>query len=162
MIRRATGADVAEIARLATQLGGVTELAGFPSRLQRILEAAAHAVFVAVNEPADAGDAGDAPALHGFAAAEHRLLLPFGEWVELVSLVVDADARRHGLGTQLVAAVEAWAARRGVSRVVVRSSVSREGSHDFYPALGYARLKTQHVYIHDTSGDGASGDGDEA
>jgi GNAT superfamily N-acetyltransferase len=137
MIRRAEVGDVPGIARLAAQLGGATELTQLPARLSRILEHASHAVFVAE------GDAG----LSGFAAAEHRLLLPFGEWVELMSLVVDEDSRRQGLGAQLVAAVEAWAARRGVQRVLVRSSVTRDAAHPFYRGLGYAHLKTQHVYV---------------
>jgi len=136
MIRRAAVEDVPGITRLAAQLGGATELAQLPVRLSRILEHASHAVFVAE------GDTG----LSGFAAAEHRLLLPFGEWVELMSLVVDEGSRRQGLGAQLVAAVEAWAARRGVERVLVRSSVTRDAAHPFYRGLGYAHLKTQHVY----------------
>ena len=137
MIRRATADDVAAIVRLAAQLGGATELAGLPSRLERIMGLPTHAVFVAEED--------DGP--QGFAAAEHRLLLPLGEWVELTSLAVDEDARRRHLGTQLVAAVEAWAGRRGAASVRVRSSVTRDAAHAFYPTLGYALLKTQHVYV---------------
>ena len=145
MIRRAVAGDIADIARLATQLGGAMELSELPARLHKIIEHASHAVFVAE------GDAGPC----GFAAAEHRLLLPFGEWVELMSLVVDEDARRQGHGAQLVGAVEAWAVRRGVSQVLVRSSVTRTAAHAFYPSLGYDHLKTQHVYRKTTSGSGA-------
>ncbi len=137
MIRRATVDDIAGIARLAAQLGGETELEQLPARLQRILDQASHAVFVSE------GDDG----LAGFAAAEHRLLLAFGEWVELMSLVVDEPVRRRGIGAQLVAATEAWAARRGVERVLVRSSIAREGAHPFYLSLGYGAYKTQHVYL---------------
>ena len=60
---------------------------------------------------------------------------------------MDDASRRQGIGTQLVAAVEAWAARRGVSRVRVRSSLARDASHAFYPALGYQLEKTQHCYL---------------
>ena len=136
MIRRATPSDVPAIARLAAQLGGATDLDGLPARLAKIMDQATHAVFVAEGD--------DGPC--GFTAAEHRLVLPLGEWVELVSLLVDEPARRQGLGTQLVAAAEAWAMRRGVERVVVRSSTSRDAAHAFYPALGYDLHKTQHVY----------------
>ena len=136
MIRRAADHDIDAIVRLAAQLHGATELDGMPARLKRIMDQATHAVFVAENESGPCG----------FAAAEHRLLLPFGEWVELMSLVVDEASRRHGFGAQLVAAVEAWAARRGVARVLVRSSVTRDAAHAFYPDLGYDLLKTQHVY----------------
>lgn len=136
MIRRATADDLPAIVRLLAQLGGATDPADLPARLGRILDHASHAVFVAE------GDAGTC----GFAAAEHRLLLASGERVELVALAVDEAVRRQGYGTRLVAAVEAWAVRRGVERVLVRASVARDGAHAFYPGLGYAPLKTQHVY----------------
>lgn len=156
IVRRAAAADVPAIARLAAQLGGAVETSRMPARLARILELPTHAVFVAEPDATDAG-AGTQAAPCGFAAAEHRLLLPFDEWVELTSLVVDDALRRRGVGTQLVAAVEAWAGRRGVPRIVVRSSITRDLAHDFYPRLGYARLKTQHVYTHDLSAHGAPG-----
>ena len=142
MIRRATTADTDAIVRLAAQLGGAVELERLPARLQRILDAPTHAVFVAEDEAGPCG----------FAAAEHRLMLPFGEAVELISLVVDEAAQRNGFGTLLVSAVEAWAMRRGVDRVQVRSSIAREASQAFYPALGYGLLKTQHVYVKTTAG----------
>jgi len=64
----------------------------------------------------------------------------------LLGLVVDARQRRQGVGRRLVAAVEAWAARRGLELVSVRSNVARAESHPFYERLGYARVKTQHAY----------------
>ncbi len=142
MIRRATTADTEAIVRLSTQLGGAVELERMPARLQRILDQPTHAVFVAEGE--------DGPC--GFAAAEHRLTLPFGESVELMSLVVDEAARRSGFGALLVSAVEAWAMRRGVDRVQVRSSITRDVPHAFYPNLGYVLHKTQHVYVKTTAG----------
>ena len=142
-VRRATIEDIPVITRLAEQLGGAVDLDGLPQRLKRILDHAHHAVFVAERDLSDDGLASE-PC--GFVAAEHRILLHYGELIEVMSLTVDEDCRRQGVGTQLVAAVEAWAARRGVPRVRVRSSVTREGSHDFYPAIGYALEKTQHCY----------------
>ncbi len=47
----------------------------------------------------------------------------------------------------LVVEAERWATTLDASAVVVRSNVAREESHHFYPALGYARTKTQHVYM---------------
>lgn len=136
MIRRAAVEDIAGVAALAAQLGTVDDAQRFAPRMQRLLDHASHAVFVSQ------GDDG----LAGFAAAEHRLVLQGGEWVELMALVVDDGARRQGIGAQLVAAVEAWAARRGVDRVLARSNVLRDASHPFYLGLGYTALKTQHVY----------------
>lgn len=142
MIRRATLDDTDAIVRLAAQLGGAVELQRMPARLQRILDAPTHAVFVAEDEHGPCG----------FAAAEHRLSVPFGDAVELMSLVVDEAARRKGFGSLLVSAVEAWAMRRGVDSVQVRSSIVREAAHAFYPGLGYALHKTQHVYLKTTTG----------
>ncbi len=136
MIRRAVVEDMAGIAALCEQLGA-TETQQFPARLQRLLDHASHAVFVSQGDDA----------LAGFAAAEHRIVLQSGEWVELVALVVDEGARRQGVGAQLVAAVEAWAARRGVDRVLVRSNVLRDAAHPFYLGIGYGQHKTQHVYL---------------
>ncbi|MCW5580911.1 MAG: GNAT family N-acetyltransferase [Luteimonas sp.] len=136
MIRRAIPEDGEAIARLAAQLGGGSDPARLPARLRRIMDQATQAVFVAE------GDAG----ISGFIVAEHRIEVQASESVELTTLVVDDGARRQGLGAQLVAAAEAWAMRRGVARIVVRSNVAREAAHGFYPALGYGLLKTQHVY----------------
>ena len=44
-----------------------------------------------------------------------------------------------------VAAAERWAANLPAEFIVVRSNIQRAGSHLFYPALGYAAVKTQHV-----------------
>lgn len=142
-VRRAEVEDIPAIARMAGQLGGGAETETLPARLRRILEHSHHAVFLAER---DVGHDALASEPCGFIAAEHRLLLQSGEQVELIALVVDAASRRQGVGSQLVAAVEAWAVRRGVGRLRVRSSVTRSESHAFYPALGYALEKTQHCY----------------
>lgn len=101
-----------------------------------MLEMPAHALFVV---PA-------VGRLSGFVAAEHRVLLQFGERVELISLFIDHDARRQGAGAALVACVEAWARQRGIADMVVRSSLSRDGAHTFYQRIGYVHHNTQHVY----------------
>lgn len=135
-VRRARPEDAAEIARLCIQLDPDLDPATIAQRFTRLVERPTHAFFVL-----DMTDG-----LVGFCAAEHRSLLQFGERVELIAVSVDADHRRQGGGSTLVAATEAWAARRGVADLVVRSSLSREASHPFYLQLGYAHHKTQHVY----------------
>lgn len=80
--------------------------------------------------------------IHG---AEQRLL-ESGRRCEILGLVVDSAHRRAGVGQQLVAAVEQWAAGRGLVEVSVRSNVARPESHPFYERLGFRRTKTQHVY----------------
>ena len=136
MIRRAIPEDGDAIARLVEQLGGGSDPARLAARLRKIMDQATQAVFVAEGESG----------IDGVIVAEHRIEVQASESVELTTLVVDDGARRQGLGAQLVAAAEAWAMRRGVARIVVRSNVVREAAHAFYPALGYAPAKTQHVY----------------
>lgn len=138
-VRRAVADDAANIARLSLQLDPSLDPPTIAQRFAKLLERPTHAFFVLE-------DADDRTML-GFAAAEHRSLLQSGDRIELIALVVDAPLRRHGAGSALVAAVEAWAHRRGAEEMMVRSSLSREDSHPFYLGIGYTLSKTQHVYI---------------
>ena len=63
-----------------------------------------------------------------------------------MGLIVSERMRRQGAGRLLVEAAERWARELGATAIVVRSNVNREESHAFYPALGYAKSKTQNVY----------------
>lgn len=135
-IRDATLADTTEIARLSAQLGYPADVAAFEARLRRLLDSPLHAVLVA------AGGTG----LAGLIGLEHRITLESGERVEIVALVVDIAARRSGVGRALVAVAERWARERGLDTLFLRSNVVRPEAHAFYPDLGFARTKTQHVY----------------
>ena len=137
-IRVATIADAAEIARLSAQLGYPAPVETFAARLRRLLDSRVHAVLVAVSD-ADRH-------LAGFIALEQRITLESGERVEIVGLVVDADARRGGVGRSLVTAAEQWAGDHGLDEVFLRSNVVRPEAHPFYEGLGYTRTKTQHAY----------------
>ena len=137
LIRSATLADAAEIARLSAQLGYPADIAVFVDRLERILPSRTHAVLVCE---------GDDGRLAGFVGLEHRLMIESGDKAEIVGLVVDADARRTGAGRNLIAAAEDWARTRGLLELFLRSNVARPEAHAFYPALGFERSKTQHVY----------------
>src|SRR5438477_13056608 len=55
--------------------------------------------------------------LHG----KQQELLESGRRCEILGLVVDAAYRGQGVGRRLVAAVEEWAATRGLEQMVVRS-----------------------------------------
>ena len=136
-IRNARVADAAEIARLSAQLGYPASIDVVSARLQRLLGSPAHAVMVT---------AGGGESLAGFIALEQRITLELGERVEIVGLVVDANARRAGAGRLLVAAAERWTADRGLDEVFLRSNVVRLEAHPFYEGLGYTRTKTQHAY----------------
>lgn len=106
------------------------------SRLQKLLPDPRHCIVLAVR---------DDQAL-GVIAAEHRLVLESGEFIEIMALVVAAQARKQGVGGLLLDAAEAWARSQGVAVIRVRSNVTRVESHPFYESHGYARKKSQHVY----------------
>ena len=136
VIRGAQLSDAAEMARLAIQLGYPISLDEMTKRLAALLANERHYIAVAAS----------GAHLLGRVHVEHRSGIEAGERAELMALVVDADARRGGVGRELVDAAEKWALSRGLSTLVVRSNAAREISHPFYLALGYSRDKTQHVY----------------
>jgi GNAT superfamily N-acetyltransferase len=135
-VRRAAAADAARIAELSGDLGYPVEERVMWERLAHLSARGDTVVFVAVDGDRVAGW------IHG---AEHELL-EVGRLCEILGLVVDASARRGGAGRALMAAVEEWAALRGVPQMSVRSNIVRVESHPFYERLGYRRVKTQHSY----------------
>jgi GNAT superfamily N-acetyltransferase len=65
---------------------------------------------------------------------------------QIAGLVVDETSRQNGIGRALMQQAEAWAARRGLKSVSLRSNIVRHQAHIFYERLGYERIKTQHAY----------------
>ena len=141
-LRPARAVDAARIAELSGVLGYPGDAEALAARLARLLARDGELVLVA--EDRSAG-------ILGWAYAEERESVEAPARCELLGLVVDAGARRRGVARRLVAAVEQWAAGRGLPRVVVRSNVSRPESHPFYEGIGYTRIKTQHTYEKRTS-----------
>ena len=135
-IRSAALDDAAEIARLCGELGYPAAAQDLHERLALLLPQATQFIAVAEREHA----------LYGWVAAERRVLLEYGERAEIVGLVVDARARRIGVGQALVAAAERWACGQGLREITVRSNIARVESHPFYERLGFVRRKTQHNY----------------
>ncbi len=131
-------ADAARAAALAGELGygGATE-ALIGERLAAMASRADHAVWVCE----EAGE------LLGLLHAQHMDRIISDPYAEILHLVVSSRARRGGVGRGLVACVQQWAAERGLDRIRVRSNVIRDEAHDFYLALGFERMKTQHVYL---------------
>jgi len=131
-------ADAARAAALADELGyGAATPALIVERLAAVSGRDDHAVWVCE----EAGE------LLGLLHAQHMHRIISDPYAEILHLVVSGRARRGGVGRGLVACVQAWAAERGLDRVRVRSNVVRDEAHDFYLALGFERIKTQHVYL---------------
>ena len=130
--------DAPPLAALSTQLGYPASADEIAGRLARLLSRAEHLLRVAESPGGE---------VIGWIHAEERQILESPMWCEIMGLVVDAAHRDRGAGRALVEEVEAWARERGLRTVKVRSNVVREESHPFYLRLGYARSKTQHVYL---------------
>ena len=140
-IRPARAADAPSLTRLLTQLGYLSELDAVTRRLTGILPSATQQVLVVA----------DGSRIDGYVGVERRSALHDDERAEITGLVVDAAARRSGLGRALVAAAEQWARQHGLRTIVVRSNVVRPESHLFYAGIGYVRTSTSHSYRKDST-----------
>jgi GNAT superfamily N-acetyltransferase len=136
IVRRARSTDAAAVAELSGILGYPVDHETMRSRLEQLGGREEHVVFVAETNGEVVGW------IHG---AERELLV-VGRVAEICGLVVAEGRRASGVGRRLVEAMEQWAGGRGLDHVSVRSNVVRPESHSFYEKIGYARLKTQHVY----------------
>jgi len=138
-IRPLRAADAPRVTGLLAELGYPSELAAVTRRLAVILRSDTQRVLVATP--------GDGSRLDGYVSVERRPALPHQEeTLEITGLVVDAAARRAGVGRALVEAAERWAVRQGLRTIVVRSNVVRAESHPFYEGIGYRRKSTSHTY----------------
>jgi GNAT superfamily N-acetyltransferase len=137
IIREAQLTDAPKLAELSGVLGYPASADAMAGRLERLLGREEDIILVA-----EAPSIGVIGWLH---ASEHELL-ETGRHAEILGLVVDAEHRGSGVGRDLIARVESWAASRGLPQISVRSNVIRTESHPFYQRLGYAWVKTQHAY----------------
>jgi GNAT superfamily N-acetyltransferase len=136
-IRTAINADAARLARLSGVLGYPVSPEAMAQRLDRVLARPEDVIFVADEPPAG---------IIGWIHGAERDTLESDLRCEILGLVVDSRHRSRGVGRGLVAAIEQWAAARGLEEVAVRSNVTRIESHPFYEHLGYVRVKTSHIY----------------
>lgn len=143
-IRGAHGDDAAEVARLASLLGYPSDARAMHVRLGELLADPNHRVAVAV--PLHAPDRSAEATLGGWVHLARHIALESGAFAEILGLIVDPAARRAGVGRILIAEAERWAQAQRLQRLAVRSNVARGEAHIFYPALGFARAKSQHVY----------------
>jgi GNAT superfamily N-acetyltransferase len=133
-IRRAKGADAAQIAVLTGQLGYPASTAQIRERLGRIQPVSQNAIFVA--EAANYG-------LVGWLHVSKEPLLESEMRAEVNGLVVAEGQRSLGAGARLLTAAEEWARKHGCKEMSVRSNVIRERAHKFYERNGYEHFKTQ-------------------
>jgi GNAT superfamily N-acetyltransferase len=128
-IRPVEAADAPAVNRLLEQLGYPQDgTATTAARIQSWREDPAGAAYVADDD----GDVLGLIAVH---------ISPFFErsgcWARIVALVVSDQARGQGVGGQLVAAAESFAAGRDCVRMEVTSATRRQDAHAFYQGRGY-------------------------
>jgi GNAT superfamily N-acetyltransferase len=87
---------------------------------------------------ADVGDhvAGSVELVPYAEPPDHQILRPVPS--AYVHTVVDAGARGAGLGTLLLGAAEAWAAREGIERLVAGIAQANEPALRFYAGSGFS------------------------
>lgn len=135
-------ADADGLAALTTQLGYPVEPGRIASRIGQLLEDQGSVVLVAA-------DADDRPI--GWLHVALLLSLEGDARVRIMGLVVDDRHRSAGIGQQLLAAGEAWARERGVTRMSVYSRQARERAHRFYEREGYALVKRSYYFEKEVS-----------
>jgi len=126
--------DLSAVRALSAQLGYVVTEDELRARFLRLRNE--RGLFVCIVEDA----------LAGWIDVHERWLLEAPPHGELGGLVVDERMRRRGVGRALVMRAIAWTRSRGLSLLRLRSNVARDAAHAFYPALGFARIRTSHVY----------------
>lgn len=129
-------ADALAVAELSAQLGYRTTPTEVARRFLKLQQSFNDGLFVAVRGPEVVGW------LHVYGV---RLLETDG-YAEIGGLVVDAAARRQGVGRGLVQWAEAWAAAHDYRELRLRSGLHRREAHAFYEQLGYELSKTSHMF----------------
>ncbi len=136
-IRPATPADAAEIAELSAELGYPASQAQILNRLAYLGSRSEHAVFV-IEVPGGP--------IVGWIHAYLRWLLISGLSAEIGGIVIRETYRRRGLGKQLLQHIEKWAGDHGCETVALYSGMHRDTAHQFYPNIGYKRIKSSWKY----------------
>jgi GNAT superfamily N-acetyltransferase len=119
-------------ARTADAIGELLGQLGYPQdspavRIQTWLDDPACAVYVA-----DDGE------VQGVIAVQLcRFFERDGVWARITALVVSDRVRGRGVGSQLIAAAESFAADHGCVRMEVTSADRRDDAHKFYRGRGY-------------------------
>ena len=83
----------------------------------------------------------------GFIQAEKYNLLYGEDGWNIIALAVSPDARRQGIGRQLLSALEAQAVKEGYAFIRLNCNIIRTDAHAFYQQMGYTCDKTQKRFI---------------
>lgn len=132
--------DAEAVARLSGELGYPVSVPQMAARIREQMALRDHVTYLACL------DNGRIVAWIDVGVTHHLQTDPFAE---IGGFVVSDGVRSLGIGRQLLARAEQWAADRGLCRVLVRSQIARERAHQFYLREGYQRTKTSAVFTKD-------------
>ena len=129
-VRQAHPGDAAALAQLMCELGYETTKAEMQMRVERIATDERYRTFVAVRGGKVCGMIGT----FVYYSYEHNDMSG-----RILALVTSSTARRHGVGRALMATAEKDFAQKGITRVALNTTLTREDACAFYESLGYTR-----------------------
>jgi N-acetylglutamate synthase-like GNAT family acetyltransferase len=136
LMRRATEADAAAVARLLSELGYACATADAAERIRTLSRERSQALIVADLH----GE------LCGLVALDVMYYLPLGcNTCRITALVVGDGYRQFGVGRALLREAEQLARQHGAARIEVTTAGHRHEAHDFYRACGYAESSLRFV-----------------
>ena len=124
-----TDDDVAHVAALVRQLGHDADSSSMRERLERLTPEAGHRTWVVRGDDGRPIAVAGAQVTWTYASDEPT--------AQLLLLVVDPTARRHGTGSALLGTFETWAAEQGARRLSAVSAAATDNAHRFYQRRGY-------------------------
>ncbi|WP_245805851.1 GNAT family N-acetyltransferase [Bacillus alkalicellulosilyticus] len=134
-IRRATEMDYEPLAKLMITLGYPTTKEEMRTRLHKISKHHDYETFVAEEGTHVIGMVGICLQLSY--ETNHT-------YVRIISMVVEENCRKQGVGKKLLEVVQGWAKERGSSAIVLNSGnrTERQSAHAFYQKLGFIGKST--------------------
>ena len=123
---------------LAKQLGYEASEAEFLSRLKTLEAEGASGLFIGRDD--------DGTTVGWVHVQRSQISLLHDTLAEVRALVVDEACRGKGYGQLLLQHAEAWASAQGITRIFLRSNITRNDAHRFYQREGYSIMKTSHIF----------------
>ncbi|MCL9666623.1 GNAT family N-acetyltransferase [Curtobacterium albidum] len=121
--------DVADVTALVRLLGHVVDESAMRARLERLVPEAGHRTWLVRGDDGRAVAVAGAQVTWSYASDEPT--------AQLLLLVVDPSARRHGTGSALIDTFETWATDQGAHRLSAVSAAATDSAHRFYQKRGY-------------------------
>lgn len=136
LIREMIPSDAKDAAELSSELGYPVGADEMEARLRQLAALGNHVVYAACLEDRVVGWV-------GVGIVHHLQSQAFGE---IDGLIVGGKYQGRGIGRKLVKKAEEWIASHGITKVLVRSRITREGAHAFYLRQNFSRVKTSAVF----------------